>query len=307
VNRPLSKFKREPARVKLVLTARDTDILLALNRYRYLTTSQIKDLLFSENADTQGARRRLKKLFHGKYVGRVSTFKRVDEGMPQIAYYLDRKGAKLLDETGHVPNLWRKSKQVKMQFLQHALDLSEFRIHLEKGLQTQDVVRLHTFIPDFRMRQASSRSVSKHRYELYMELQHPVNRQSYVIYPDAVIVLEAEIDGRSFKRLYFLEIDRGTHGLEKIRDKVTGYNLYFKKDLHKKYGDFDDFKILFQTSSPKRANNIRNCLVDQERSESVWITDYEKVTDTSLLHTPIWQNIAGEPKQILITKSEKKS
>ena len=48
--KPLAKFKRSPDRVAFQMTDRDIEILQALNRYRYLRTGQIHELLFGENS-----------------------------------------------------------------------------------------------------------------------------------------------------------------------------------------------------------------------------------------------------------------
>lgn len=305
--KPLSKTKRQAKKLKpFVLTSRDHEILLALSRYRLLTVSQVKQLFFRNNKDNQGANRRLRLLFHDGYVGKVSSYRKVEEGTPEYTYYLDRKGRKLLEDAGHLASMWPNPKSLKYSFLQHALDLSQFRIHLENGLQEQSLVSLKKFIPDFQMKRNAQSFASRERYELYTEIIHPRNRQSYVIYPDALITLALETDiaiGAN-EALYFLEIDRGTHGLEKIREKVRGYDLYHDKGIHRSLGDFSDFKVLFQTSSPKRAQNILRAIEGTYGAERVWVTSYPEVNSDSLLFEPIWTNVHGEKKVILLKRRE---
>ena len=63
----------------------------------------------------------------------------------------------------------------------------------------------------------------KHIYKLYSELKHPVNKKNYIVYPDALIILQAKGQQHSkYRRLYFLEIDRGTMDLGRIQNKVIG-------------------------------------------------------------------------------------
>lgn len=305
--KPLSKTKREVKRLKpFVITSRDYEIMLALSRYRLLTVSQVKQLFFRSNKDNQGANRRLKHLFHAGYVGKVSSYRKIEEGTPEYTYYLDRKGRKYLEEAGHIASMWPNPKSLRHSFLQHAIDLSQFRVHLENGLKEQSIVSLKKFIPDFQMKRNARSFASRERYELYTEVIHPKNRRSYVIYPDALITLEVEssISVGVREALYFLEIDRGTHGLEKVREKVLGYELYHQKGIHRSLGSFSDFTVLFQTSSQKRAQNILRAIEGTYGAERVWVTSYPEVDSDTLLFEPIWSNVDGDKKVILLKRSE---
>lgn len=299
--RQLSRYKREPQKIpSFVITERDVNIMRALGQYRYLSVSQIRRLFFTESVNAQAANGRLRRLYHSGLIHKVAPYQRLGEPASEFVYFLDKKGAQYLDDIGFPTATWRKAKEVKRQFLQHALDLSDFRINLELGLKQQELVTLDTFIPDFQMRRGAHQYTSSHRYELYTELVSPINRRSYVIYPDALILLTAERNGQTYDRLYFLEIDRGTHGLEKLREKIHGYYLYHAKGLHKPLlHTGDDFVVLFQTSSAKRASNLRDTLTGYVGSDRVWVTNYDRVDENSLLFDPIWLTIDGEAKTIL--------
>ena len=95
---------------------------------------------------------------------------------------------------------------------------------------------------------------------------------------------------KKFQRLFFMEIDRGTEELTKIKDKVIGYNLYREQKMFSKYSKFPDFTVLFQTSSEKRAANMREYLSDVKGSELVWVTDYTILNEASILQGKIWRN-----------------
>lgn len=297
----LSKHKRETSKLKpFVVTGRDQDILQALGEYRYLRVDQVKRLFFRENKDLQSPNRRLKYLYHGKYINKVSTYGRRHDVSPQWVYFLDKKGMTHLHDRGISARIWPKTKQVKFNTLQHALDLSDFRINLELGLESSDVVSLKTFIPDFQMTKVSALQSSRNKRIAYTTIVSPVNKQSYIIYPDALIVLQALVEDVAHEKLYFLEIDRGTHGLQVVCDKVHGYYLYHQKKFHASFGDFTDFKVLIQTSGEKRADNLRKMLADRFGSERVWVTDYEKVNEQSLLYDPIWKGVDGKARSILL-------
>lgn len=296
---PLPKYQRTPKDVKFILTDRDMEILNALNEYRYLKTSQIHRLVFPDNTSNQSTRRRLKYLYHHHYIGRITPYVQLGKPAPEIAYHLDKEGIHALKQHGQVVRLSKKVSKVKHQFLQHALDLSDFRIRLVKALEKTQGIELEQFIPDFETKANTDKSVGRKRYKLYADIAHHVNRKTYVVYPDALIHLMAEGKLQNHNMLYFLEIDRGTEGLERIREKLIGYNLYLNQNIYKKYGDFQGFKVLIQTSSPKRANNIRNALLDQAGADMVLVTDIAQVNEETLLHDDIWVDHEGNKKSLL--------
>ena len=293
----LPRNKRQ--QVSFSLTERDIAILRAVNRFRYLQTNQIQRLVFPDNCTKQAASRRLRYLYHGGYLGRIEPFVQPGKGGGEIAYYLDRKGQEMLSEFGEPVLAYNNAGQVKTAFLQHALDLSEFRLLMETALADHPTVALHRFTCDFEIRSSTEAAIGKRRYKLYDEINHPVTRQKYIVYPDGLIILKGRGELERHQRLYFLEIDRGTETLGTIRNKVVGYNLYLRNGVFKKFGHFERFTVLIQTSSPKRAANIRKALVDQEGSSLALVTSVDRVTRETVLGAPIWANHAREEIALL--------
>ena len=289
--------REKPEKIPFRLTDRDIGILESLDRYRYLRTGQIHRLHFSENGTMQSARRRLKYLYREKMVGRVIPYVQLGQGTPETAYFLDRAGEDYLrQEKDHVPRLWRRSKRVKHQFLQHALDLSEFRLLWESGVSQIDKLSMESFVADFEIKSKSNKGLDK--YELYNKYYHPVNAKPYIVYPDAKIILKWKGDKQDYYKLYFVEIDRGTEELERIRDKVVGYNLC---NLRKTYFNeqVNNFRVLIQATSEKRAKNIRAALTDMEGSSLVMVTDKNKVSSESILQHPIWLDLENKSQRLV--------
>jgi hypothetical protein len=295
----LPKHERAGKPVAFVLTDRDLEILRVVNRYRYLRTGQIKRLVFPDNTTEQSARRRLKYLFHNGYLGRVMPFVRIGEGSSETAYYLDRTGRAVLQQAGEEIAAYAAGGQVKHQFLDHALDVSEFRVHLELALSDHPSVEIHRFTADFEVKAHTTGAIGKKRYKLFDEVAHPVTKESYVVYPDALIILKGKGSLEQFQRLYFVEIDRGTEGLNVIKDKIIGYSLYLKQNVFAKFGKFKGFVVLLQTNSKKRAENIRHFLTGVDGAELVWITDAGQVTQETIATAPIWQDHERKARAIL--------
>jgi len=276
------------AGVRFTMTDRDVEMLKTIERFRYIRTGQLHRLHFPKGSTQQGIRRRLKYLFHNRYVGRVEPFVQIGKGSGETAYHIEKEGVKFLKELGVETTYYRKANQVKHQFLHHALDISEFRVNFELALRDHAVVALHRFTTDFELKAHTDAAVGRRRYKLYDEIVHPVNKQSYTVYPDALIILRGKGEYAKFQKLYFLELDRSTEGLRVIQDKVIGYNLYRRENVFKKFGAFEDFKVLFQAPSEKRSQNIRKSLTDLDGSEFVWTTSAAQITEDSVLESPIW-------------------
>jgi hypothetical protein len=291
----ISLFKRSPQEINFMITQRDLDILISINKYRYLSTNQVHNLLFSDNTTLQSARRRLKYLFHHKYIGRVIPYIQPGVNNGITAYFLDKTGSNYLKELGHKVKLWSKAKRIKHRNLSHALALSEFCISFDKAVEKTPELVIEKFIPDFEMKSSLDKSFGNRRYTLYTEVIHSSSQKSYTVYPDALILISIELKGKTYKRLIFLEIDMGTMGMDKLRDKLIGYKLYLDKKHHLKYLQAENFRLLFQTTSPKRAENIKNTFADMKGADLVWITDENLVNQDTILNKDIWRDTQGIP------------
>lgn len=294
----LVRHKRASGEVRFVMTTRDVAILEALNRYRFMRTSQIRKLVFTNNESLQSCQRRLKYLYHNYFIGRIIPLIQIGQGIGESAYYLEKKGVEVLEEQDIEKCDYPPPSKVKYMFLNHALDVAQFRVDLEVALRDHPKAELHRFIADYEIKSHTEKALSKRRYKLFDEVTHPVSKEPYVVYPDSLLILKGKGELSKFQRLFFLEIDRGTESLGVIKDKVTGYNLYKKQDIYKKFGAFDNFTVLFQTNSSKRAEHITRLLLDIENSENIWVTDVGKVTEKTILSS-VWLNGKMEQKAIV--------
>lgn len=305
----LSRHRRA-ANIPFLMTERDLRLLEAVDRYRYLRTGQIHRLIFPECRSVQSARRRLKYLFHNRFLGRITPYIRPGEGSGETAYFLDRAGAELLRLQGIEPVTPPSTTQVGHAFLSHALDLSEFRVHLERALTRRPDITLKRFTSDFELKAVTKKAVRGKQnrlsaYKLYDEFTPPgagpaAEKKRFFIYPDALIILEKQVAAKVFRQLLFLEIDRGTEPLTEIRKKVTGYHFYSALNIFRKFGEVDRFLVLFQTSSRRRAANVRDTLIGHKGAGLIWVTDVSRVTETTVLTEPIWQDENGNMRTVLV-------
>ena len=131
IRKKRSRFKRDPLAFSMTrVEQRDVEILEGLYSYRLLTTSQITSLFFNTK---KRAEQRLRKLFDGGLVDRI--FRPVVVGSVEIIYILSEQGASILSqETGidreEIDTIRLKAKKLTPFFLDHFLDINQFRISL---------------------------------------------------------------------------------------------------------------------------------------------------------------------------------
>lgn len=290
--------------VPLQVTERDTEIVRAVDRYRYLKTSQVRRLLFPESTTLQSARRRLRKLAHPgwRYLGRITPSGQIGEENAESAFYLDKAGFDLLVSMGEEPTPFPRSRpghSTGHAFLAHSLLISDFRISLELAIKSVPRLSLGRFVHDAELKTHLRRSLKKDAYKLYNLLPHPRGQKDYVVHPDALFVLAAPGKETVHQRLLFLEIDRGTESLRHLRDKTIGYHLLRAGNVYRKFGEFSGFRVLLATTSARRAQHIRQALVGLEGEDLVWTAALPAVSETTVLNGPIWLDHEGNERSIL--------
>jgi len=278
---------RRSAADSCCVTSRDIDLLVALYRYRCLSTGQVRRLLFPSD---QTANRRLLHLAAAQYLRVLRV-----PGIAERVVVLAGRGAELVADHLRVPpetvtyaTLRREARHPF--FVRHHIDVTDFRIALESECKTASALRLLGFLPEF-----LNRKIDDSRIEKYLRDVIATGGDDVVHTPDGVFAVER--DGRS--ALFFLEIDRGTEVVSR-RDKgvlkAMGFYLgYLQSGSYQRYRDdfgvaavFSGFRVLFVTTSDKRITNIRNAsnaiddAVDGAR-RFIWLAPKDQVSSRGVL------------------------
>ena len=127
------------------LTDRDTQIIRAVHRHRFLRSHQIAELI---DGSHQQILRRLQLLFHHHYLERplcqLDYFQK--PGSRSIVYGLGTRGAAFLRRVDNIPFRrldWSpRNGSVKRLFLEHALMISDIMVALEIACRNRADVRL---------------------------------------------------------------------------------------------------------------------------------------------------------------------
>jgi len=234
----IPRNKRIKQAPRMILQRRDKDIILSVYENRFLRRDQIERLFFG---NTASCNQRLMKLYQNKYLDRL--FQPVSFGSTQAVYGLDKRGADIVALELGVDRSeihWkRRDNRVEFLFLEHTLDIAEFRLCLMKAIQkdrTADIL--------FWQREGK---------ELQDRVENPKGNSNYLpINPDAFFGIQTA-EGKSF---YFVEIDRGTESNRRFIKKITAYKQYWKTKKYQDRYNFRSFRVLIVTTTQKRLNNL---------------------------------------------------
>ncbi|SIS19188.1 replication-relaxation family protein [Microbacterium sp. RURRCA19A] len=189
------------------LSPRDDDILSFLNRHRYATTTQLRDVFFAEHATpTAGTRaciRVLHRLLHHRLVARLE--RRVGgsvRGSAASIWYLDAPGERLTRSEGARR---RRFAAVSTSFLTHTLAVTEAHVEL--------------------IRHARSGAFTIERIDV-----EPDSWRSFLTRAGTSTILKpdlyAHLATSDYDDHWYLEIDLGTESIPVLLTKCRTYRVY---------------------------------------------------------------------------------
>lgn len=300
--RPDSRRPHTPKRTEdrplpgIRLTPRDAAILMAVYRYRALTTPQIEKLFFSDNARGRAQKPntrcqyRLQLLYHHRYLMRDEQRQKLTEGRKPFVYWLDKKGAQIVEELLDGEELdWSPlSRGMSDLFLDHLIATNDVRVAITVAAQTLGLTIL-CWLDDYTLKRL-------HMTDKVV-LRGPNGRtQQAAVVPDGYFVLDT---GRHLYH-HFLEIDlsnvTGTASTWGRRDwarKVSAYLEYYRSGKYQERYKTQGLRILTVTTGEKRLANLKTTTEKTGGKARFWFTTFEQVRKLDVLTDTIWQK-AGE-------------
>ena len=276
-----SRYSRRAQPCQVYIQERDIEILNALYSYRFLTTSQITALFFNTK---KRAEHRLRKLYDGELIDRI--FRPVIFGSAEVIYILDRLGVNVLaQEIGidreEINTTRLKAKTLKPFFLNHFLDINQFRISLTLASQTNNS-KLLFWKYDHELKNKNEQGIL-----IADKVKDPKNpTQRIPVAPDAFFGL----DTSKGKAYFFLEVDRATMDNTRFKRKMTGYARYWLDSVFQEKWGFKAFRVLTTTTDKRLPNLLKttNELNEKQLLRIYHFTDTENITPEKIL-TAIWQ------------------
>ncbi|MEO7700167.1 MAG: replication-relaxation family protein, partial [Opitutus sp.] len=241
-------------------TARDADILRAVNRHRFLRSLEIADLV---GGSRQQVLRRLQKLYHHGYVERplcqLDYYQRA--GSRSIAYGLASRGAAHLRRVDNTPfsrlDWTSRNRAIKRLFLEHALMVSDIMVALEIACRKRSDVRL---LIEHEIPLPESTRALRDPFRWTVNVS---GKEKLGVIPDRVFALE--LFEKNERILCFLEADRGTMPVERAKNdassisrKLLAYAATWRAGIHRSRFAASRLRVLTVTSSATRCERIRS-------------------------------------------------
>jgi len=316
-----SKRRRKTA-PPIRLTERDREIILALHKYRFLTTDHLQTLTGTKSRWGMNARLRL--LYDHKYVDRpqaqYALFSHADKR--PLIYALGNKSASLLSTRYGLKMpakvYWtEKNRRVREKHIEHTLGIADFMIEME--VLCRETEHLEFISPEEILSRApKSTQRSKYPFRWKTRIRHQNNRFEehdfeVAIVPDYVFgIRDMRRKPDQNERFYFVEIDRGTMPITR-RDisqtsfmrKILSYADTFERGIATKRFGMKGFQVLTVTTSEGRIREIQKAIEGikgKAFSANTFLFKSKTRGQTRLPFHSEWQNARGFPVDIAVLR-----
>jgi hypothetical protein len=274
----LPRYKRKPGAVpNFDVTERDEKIILIVARHRFIRSDQITRLLKADDPtmSEQNVIRRLYRLFHGNFLGRVQIESdRTTPGSKPIICMLGNKGIDLLaDKYGFRRSSvdWTsKARTATALHIEHALEITGFIVALALACSRHG--RLEVMYFDEIMRELAPAETRRSRdpYSWPVSVrpipgrwQGRVAKPLYVR-PDLTFgIRNLDFPEGQNRQFFFHEGDRATMPVVRLDltkssllRKLVLYGFTHADGLHKKYYGLGNFRVLTVVPTRQRVGTI---------------------------------------------------
>jgi hypothetical protein len=277
------------------LTERDAEIVMAVYRYRALTSPLVQKLFFETNGSTgehnsagklnTRCQLRLQRLFEYGYLARDEQPQKLSDGRRPYMYRLTARGAALVQELLDDEELdWRPGEQpVSPFFLEHLLATNTVRVAITVA------ARHHGFTVEEWL---DDRTLKRRQMTDTVTLRGPNGAtQRAAVVPDGFFVLKTP----SALYHHFLEVDlRTVTGLSsqwQRRDwarKVAAYLEYYRSGRYTERYKTQGLRVLTVTTGEKRLDNLRSVTEKTGGRGRFWFSTFERIERNDVLVDPIW-------------------
>jgi hypothetical protein len=309
-NKVTSKLRRKSA-PPIRLTDRDREIILALHKYRFLTTDHLQVL--TDTKSRWGMNARLRLLYDHKYIDRPKSqfaiFSHAEKR--PLVYALGHTGASLLSTRYNIampPKVYwtEKNRRVREKHIEHTLGISEFMISIEGMCRASDSIDL---IDQAVILNRAEKTIqgSQYPFRWKTKIKHKGKSHEVAIVPDYIFGLK-NIESAK-ERFFFVEIDRGTMPITRrnmsqssFLRKVLSYADTFERGLAAKRFGMKGFQVLTVTNSQARIKAIQSAINDLPSRSFSANTFLFKTKGDKQAHFPFhlrWQNTKGASADIL--------
>ena len=268
-----------------MITERDLHVMRAIARYFVLNRQQIQQLCFGDDNDGRVTRRRLLKLVQSGMIQRQPLqMHDMDGGSPCSVYYPSRRGLEILaEEFDDKRFLLVSSQSPQPHHVRHWLAVSTTHIKIDCAIERQTEIQIDGWINEWDTI-APADSDSDRRYQLLTMLQENPRLSCA---PDSGFLLSRA----GHKKVYYLEEDRNTSGVERVAaSKTKGYAELEKRQWHRRHfpeTTLPSFTVLMVAPNPRRRDHLRQAIHRKPGWELWRFVAASEMTAETFLHEPI--------------------
>lgn len=214
--RRLSRQQLEEAATRL--SGRDREILITVQRYRYLLTGQIQRLHFIESATPTAAHRAATRALRRlKDLGLLAHLARriggVRAGSGGLVWHLTHAGERLLYLENHTLTPTKRFSEPSPYFLAHTLAVTEIAVQLTELCRKHRTLKLTTLQPEPECWRTFS--------------------ECGAIQPLKPDLFAVTVSGQ-YEDRWFVEVDLDTESPNKIISKCERYHKYYRSGLEQR-------------------------------------------------------------------------
>jgi hypothetical protein len=288
-----SRYKPNPHRdTGTRITARDIKLFETVLKEQFLTCDQLRRL-FNVSQSTMTIR--LRKLWNQGYLGKA--FAPVSFGSSPAIYYPTTKCINnIIERTSRSREdiSWTRGKsRLSPEKKQHELDLNEFNVSLMSALRLrygEEALASYWYEKETEGGSPEVELLFCEKGTDYWDYvrdpsPEPGEPRRIPIRSDRFMGLR--IDGKP--QYCFIEIDRGTMPLKRIRRKLRGYHAYYLSGgFLKKYGQPGDriedypFRVLVTAITEERRNNLVEEAIAVRSLEMMWFSVFSEFINDPL-------------------------
>jgi hypothetical protein len=263
IRRPRFRRASEPPAFRL--TDDDVAIVRHLASHRFLRSTHVAALVGRSLDRTND---RLAKLFHAGYIDRprAQLDRFPSTGSSHFVYALADRGARILTEHDGIefpnPEWSRKNREARRPFIEHQLEIVDFRVALQCAADNRGVRVLHP--EDLIAASPPGTQRARDPLALKVKLSQRGPPRDIGLIPDLVFGLMFA-DGT--RRFYMVEIDRGTMPIVRrdltqtsFEKKMRAYLAAHAAGVHEKHFGWKAFRVLVVTTDPRRLQSMTDAL-----------------------------------------------
>ena len=269
------------------MTPRLLNILKAVADYYTLTRAQIQDVTGETN--DRVVRKYLLQLCQEKLLSKARMeVVNPQMGAPAPVYFPSRRGAEYLAAEVDEKYLHVCTQTPNWQHMYHWTQVAQLHIVLDRAIARQTQASIGGWLGEWDI--ASDEKEPEKRYRLFTLLKE---KPRLVCNPDAGFLLCVG----SFAKIYYLELDRATSGIQQIANsKTPGYAELLKQKKHLLHfpSNMDTFGVLSISPTPGRRDLLRKAIAGKDGCELWKFCAWPDFSPEHAITESIWYPCDGD-------------